>query len=123
MICGGGTGGHIYPALAAVSELQGMGVTAEQVLWIGTKGQLEESLVPRAGLRLETIQGGAVAGVPLHVQAVNLARLAWSVGKANRIIGRFRPNVLFMTGGYVNVPVALAARRAGSCFAAARGEH
>jgi UDP-N-acetylglucosamine--N-acetylmuramyl-(pentapeptide) pyrophosphoryl-undecaprenol N-acetylglucosamine transferase len=109
LICGGGTGGHIYPALAAVSELEGMGVTAEQVLWIGTRGQLEESLVPRAGLRLETIQGGAVAGVPLQVQAVNLARLAWSVGKANGIIGRFRPNVLFMTGGYVNVPVALAA--------------
>jgi undecaprenyldiphospho-muramoylpentapeptide beta-N-acetylglucosaminyltransferase len=109
LICGGGTGGHIYPALAAVSELQKMDMTAEQILWIGTKGQLEESLVPRAGLRLETIQGGAVAGVPIHVQAMNLARLAWSVGTANGIIGRFRPNVLFMTGGYVNVPVALAA--------------
>lgn len=110
LICGGGTGGHIYPALAAVRELDDMGVTAEQILWIGTKGQLEESLVPRAGFRLETIQGGAVAGVPIYVKVANLARLAWSIGKASGIIGRFRPDVLFMTGGYVNVPVALAAR-------------
>lgn len=110
LICGGGTGGHIYPALAAVSELQAMGVSSEQILWIGTVGQTEETLVPRAGLRLETIQGGAVVGVPLRVMAANLARLAGSIGRVNQILGRFRPNVLFMTGGYVNVPVALAAR-------------
>jgi UDP-N-acetylglucosamine--N-acetylmuramyl-(pentapeptide) pyrophosphoryl-undecaprenol N-acetylglucosamine transferase len=109
MICGGGTGGHIYPALAAVAELQERGMAAGDFLWIGTAGQVEESLVPRAGLRLETIQGGAIAGVPLGTKMVNAAKLTMSTAKANRLMAAFRPDVLFMTGGYVNAPVALAA--------------
>lgn len=110
MICGGGTGGHIYPALAAVAELQNMGLATADFLWIGTEGQVEETLVPRAGLTLETIQGGAIAGVSLKTKMVNAAKLIWSIGKANRLMAAFRPDALFMTGGYVNAPVALAAR-------------
>jgi UDP-N-acetylglucosamine--N-acetylmuramyl-(pentapeptide) pyrophosphoryl-undecaprenol N-acetylglucosamine transferase len=109
LICGGGTGGHIYPALAAVVELQQIGLATTDFLWIGTEGQVEESLVPRAGLALETIQGGAIAGVSLKTKMINAAKLVWSVGKANRLMADFRPDVLFMTGGYVNAPVALAA--------------
>ena len=71
---------------------------------------MEERLVPRADLRLETIRAGAVAGVPVREKMKNLAKLTWSLGKSNRVFGRFRPDVLFMTGGYVNVPVALVAR-------------
>lgn len=109
LICGGGTGGHIYPALAAVSELRRAGVAAADVLWIGTPGQMEEQLVPMAGLTLATIAGGPIVGVPLRQRVVNAAKLTWSLGSANRLFGRFRPDVLFMTGGYVNVPVALVA--------------
>ena len=109
MICGGGTGGHIYPALAAVAELQKMALATTEFLWIGTEGQVEESLVPRAGLPLETIQGGAIAGVSLKTKMINAAKLIWSIGRANRLMAAFRPDVLFMTGGYVNAPVALAA--------------
>ncbi len=110
MICGGGTGGHIYPALAAVAELQQIGLATTDFLWIGTEGQVEENLVPRAGLVLETIQGGAIAGVSLKTKMEHAAKLVWSIGKANRLLANFRPNVLFMTGGYVNAPVALVAR-------------
>jgi UDP-N-acetylglucosamine--N-acetylmuramyl-(pentapeptide) pyrophosphoryl-undecaprenol N-acetylglucosamine transferase len=108
LICGGGTGGHIYPALAAVAELRQIEPAAD-FLWIGTEGQVEESLVPRAGLALETIQGGAIAGVSLKTKMENAVKLTMSISKSNRLISAFRPDALFMTGGYVNAPVALAA--------------
>jgi undecaprenyldiphospho-muramoylpentapeptide beta-N-acetylglucosaminyltransferase len=110
LICGGGTGGHIFPALAAVNSLKQMGLREMEFLWVGTAGQIEESLIPRAGLTLETISGGPIVGVSLRSKVMNAAKLAWSLGTANRIIGRFKPNVLLMTGGYVNVPVAIMAR-------------
>jgi undecaprenyldiphospho-muramoylpentapeptide beta-N-acetylglucosaminyltransferase len=109
LVCGGGTGGHIYPALSVVDELMEMGIPQEDILWIGTQGEIEESLVPKNELRLESIVGGAIVGVPWRERVVNLTKLAWSFGKASRIIGSFKPDVLFMTGGYVNAPVAIAA--------------
>lgn len=93
-----------------VAELRAQGLSTADVLWIGTRGEMEETLVPRAGIRLETISGGPVAGVAWHTRALNSARLFWSLGKVIRLMRAFRPDVLFMTGGYVNVPVALAAR-------------
>lgn len=70
---------------------------------------MEEELVPRAGLRLETIAGGPVVGVGGRRAAVNLGRLAWSLSRLNRLYRAFRPDVLFMTGGYVTAPAALVA--------------
>jgi UDP-N-acetylglucosamine--N-acetylmuramyl-(pentapeptide) pyrophosphoryl-undecaprenol N-acetylglucosamine transferase len=109
LICAGGTGGGIYPALTAADALQELGARRDDFLWIGTQGEMEEELVPRAGLKLETISGGAIVGVPLHVRLVNGLKLLWSVGKAWRIMRRFRPDVMFMTGGYVAVPATVAA--------------
>lgn len=110
LICAGGTGGGIYPALAVATELTQLGVKREELLWLGTHGEMEEELVPRAGIRLETIRGGAIVSVPLQVKFMNAAKLIWSIGTASRIIRRFKPGVMFMTGGYVAAPVALAAR-------------
>jgi len=110
LVCAGGTGGGIYPALTAVSELETLGVSREQILWVGTQGEMEEKLVPRAGLKLQTIQGGAVVGVPLAERVKNLAKLTWSVGTAHNLIRQFKPDVMLMTGGYMAAPVALAAR-------------
>ncbi|MBP6806337.1 MAG: glycosyltransferase, partial [Chloroflexi bacterium] len=94
LVCAGGTGGGIYPALTAVSELQTLGLNREQILWVGTQGEMEETLVPRAGLKLETIQGGAVVGVPLAARMKNLAKLTWSVGTAHQLIRQFKPDVM-----------------------------
>lgn len=113
LICAGGTGGGIYPALAAATALQQAGLGSEQILWVGTKGEMEETLVPRAGLRLETIQGGPIASMPLATQIKNGLRLLASVPKASAIIRRFRPDVMFMTGGYMAVPVTIACRAHG----------
>ncbi|MCP5100091.1 MAG: undecaprenyldiphospho-muramoylpentapeptide beta-N-acetylglucosaminyltransferase [Chloroflexi bacterium] len=113
LICAGGTGGGIYPALSAATELQNMGVSAQDILWIGTSGEMEETLVPRAGLTLETISGGAIVGVAPHIMLKNGAKLLWSVGKSIRIIRQFKPDVMFMTGGYMAAPVTLACRLLG----------
>ncbi len=113
LVCAGGTGGGIYPALAAVSELRSQGMNSDQVLWVGTFGQMEEELVPAAGLRLTRIQGGPIVGVSLRESLPNAAKLTRSVGTALKIISEFRPDVMFMTGGYMAPPVALAARLSG----------
>lgn len=110
LICAGGTGGGIYPALAAATALRNRGLPTENILWVGTKGEMEQTLVPRAGLRLETIMGGAIAGVPLHRKVINGSKLLLSVGKALQIVRRFRPDVMFMTGGYMAFPFTLACR-------------
>ncbi len=110
LICAGGTGGGIYPALAAVTALGNKGLPIENILWVGTKGEMEQTLVPRAGIRLETIVGGAIAGVPLHRKLINGSKLLLSIGKAVTLVRRFRPNVMFMTGGYMAFPFTLACR-------------
>lgn len=93
-----------------VAELRRDGLPASDVLWIGTRGEMEEQLVSRAGIRLETISGGPIVGVALWQRARNGARLLWSLGRVWQLMRRFKPDVLFMTGGYVNGPVALVAR-------------
>jgi UDP-N-acetylglucosamine--N-acetylmuramyl-(pentapeptide) pyrophosphoryl-undecaprenol N-acetylglucosamine transferase len=110
LICAGGTGGGIYPALAAVTALRNKGFPTENILWVGTKGEMEQTLVPRAGIRLETIVGGAIAGVPLQRKLINGGKLLLSIGKAVRLVRRFHPDVMFMTGGYMAFPFTLACR-------------
>lgn len=109
LVCGGGTGGHIYPALSVVARLRQIGLADEHFLWIGTRGEMEETLVPRANIELQTITGGPIVGVSLPAMAANVARLTWSLGDVTRLFRRFRPDVLLMTGGYVNAPVGLVA--------------
>ncbi len=114
LICAGGTGGGIYPALAAVTVLRERGWQRKDFLWIGAKGEMEESLVRRADLPLETIAGGAIAGVPFYKKVVHGAELALSVPKAYRIMRRFQPDAMLMTGGYVAAPATAAARLTGT---------
>lgn len=110
LICAGGTGGGIYPALAAVSALRNKGLPTKNILWVGTKGEMEQTLVPRASIQLETIAGGAIAGVSLPHKVINGSKLLLSIGKAWRLVRRFRPHVMFMTGGYMAFPFTLACR-------------
>lgn len=74
---------------------------------------MEETLVPRAGLNLVTIQGGPIVGVSLRTRLSNLFKLAGAVVPVWRSMSSFRPDVLLMTGGYVNVPVAPVAKLRG----------
>ncbi len=108
LFSGGGTGGHVYPALAVAGELAGR-PSPSATLYLGAKGEIEETLVPRAGIALETIAGGGLHGVGPGRFLTNLFRMAQGLFQAWRITGRFQPDVVFLTGGYVSVPVAIAA--------------
>ncbi|RMF42777.1 MAG: undecaprenyldiphospho-muramoylpentapeptide beta-N-acetylglucosaminyltransferase [Anaerolineae bacterium] len=109
LICAGGTGGGVYPALAVLHQL-----TNEcpdlQTLWVGGQGGMEEDLVQRAGVPFESVPAAGVHGVGLRQLPGNLGRLARGVLASRRILERFRPDALFFTGGYVAIPMALAAR-------------
>jgi undecaprenyldiphospho-muramoylpentapeptide beta-N-acetylglucosaminyltransferase len=96
----------VYPALAVLSAL---GERAE-VLWVGGQGGMEAALVQRAGIRFESIPAAGLHGVGLRTLPANIARLIAGIPAADRILKRFDPDVLFFTGGYVGVPVAIAGR-------------
>lgn len=97
----------MYPALAIVAALR----AHAEVLWVGGVGGMEASLVERAGIAFEAVPAAGVHGVGPRQLPGNLWRLARGVPAARRAITRFRPDVLLFTGGYVGVPVALAAGR------------
>ena len=109
LICAGGTGGGVYPALAVHSALAAK-VTDMDALWVGSQGGMEESLVKRQGLAFRTVPAAGVHGVGLAALPRNLTMLGRGVLAARRILNDFEPNVMFFTGGYVAVPVALAGR-------------
>lgn len=81
----------------------------EAVLYVGTAGGLEASIVPRAGIALRTVQAAAMRGLsPLRMLVNGVASLK-GVAQAWRILRDFRPDVVLATGGYASVPVAVAA--------------
>lgn len=117
VLTGGGTGGHVYPALAVVEVLldpksaSGSLPTASpsDLLWIGSEGGIEEEIVTRAGIQFLGLAAGGLRGMGLAARFRNAARIARSVGQARSILARFNPNVVLATGGYACVAVTLAA--------------
>ena len=81
-----------------------------QVLWVGGRGGMEADLVKREGLRFEAIPAAGVHGVGARALPGNLWQLGGGFFSSRRILRKFRPDVLFFTGGYIGVPMALAAR-------------
>ena len=110
LISGGGTGGHIYPALAVAAEIKSNYKEELDFQWIGNKGGIEESLVPEAGINLTTIEGGGLVGISWPKRIQNFAKLMWSTRAVSETMKKMDPDVLFMTGGYVNLPVALVSK-------------
>ncbi len=107
VVTGGGTGGHIYPALAIARGLRER--YGAEVLYVGTDRGLEADLVPRAGLPFAAISAG---GLRRRVDPGNLAVLARTVRglfQAWALLGRWKPAVVVGTGGYVCGPTVLAA--------------
>jgi UDP-N-acetylglucosamine--N-acetylmuramyl-(pentapeptide) pyrophosphoryl-undecaprenol N-acetylglucosamine transferase len=92
--------------LAVVHALNGQA----DVLWIGGLGGIEGQLVPRAGLRFEAIPAAGLHGVGLVALPRNVTALARGYQAAREIVKDFTPDAVLFTGGYVGVPVALAAR-------------
>jgi UDP-N-acetylglucosamine--N-acetylmuramyl-(pentapeptide) pyrophosphoryl-undecaprenol N-acetylglucosamine transferase len=110
LISGGGTGGHLFPAIAIAQALVRKDPDG-QVLYLGSKTGLEARVVPQHGIPFQAIPA---AGLYTDALWRNLRLpyvVPWAYLLASRALTRFRPNVVIGTGGYVTVPVILAAAR------------
>jgi UDP-N-acetylglucosamine--N-acetylmuramyl-(pentapeptide) pyrophosphoryl-undecaprenol N-acetylglucosamine transferase len=106
-IAGGGTGGHVIPALAVARELRD-GFAAE-VMFIGTARGLENRLVPSAGFELRHIEVGALNRVSLATRLRTMTGLPRAILDSGRILDQFGPDVVMGVGGYASGPAMLAA--------------
>jgi UDP-N-acetylglucosamine--N-acetylmuramyl-(pentapeptide) pyrophosphoryl-undecaprenol N-acetylglucosamine transferase len=105
VITGGGTGGHVFPALAVARVLRDRG---HRLLFIGTREGMESRLVPEAGFEIDFVRIGGLKRVGVRKQLQTALQLPVSIGTAHRILKRFQPRAVFSLGGYVAGPVMLA---------------
>lgn len=108
LIAGGGTGGHVNPALAIARELQRRRPD-RSIRFVGTAAGLESRLVPAAGYPLETIRAAGVVGKGPVGRIRGLVRLALGCLDSRRLLRRTRPHLVIGVGGYASAPVVLAA--------------
>lgn len=104
IISGGGTGGHIYPAIAIANELRTRFADAE-FLFVGAEDRMEMEKVPQAGYK---IRGLWISGIQRSLSLQNLAfplKLISSLRKSRQILKEFQPNVAIGTGGYASAPL------------------
>lgn len=107
LIAGGGTGGHVIPALAIARELKAR--DNAEVLFVGTARGMENRLVPQAGFELALVKVGALKNVSLATRLRTLFDLPRAVLQARKIIRKFRPDVVIGVGGYASGPGMAAA--------------
>lgn len=110
IVSGGGTGGHIYPALSLIKEIKKQQPNAE-ILYIGTNNGLEGKLVPRENIPFKTIE---ITGFKRSLSFENVKtvlRFLKGTKEAKKLIKQFKPDVVVGTGGYVCGPVVFAAAR------------
>lgn len=115
ILSGGGTGGHIYPALAIADELKSRHPEAE-ILFVGAKGRMEMEKVPKAGYKIE---GLWISGIQRKLTLKNLVfplKLLSSLIRSRSIVSRFKPDVVIGTGGFASGPlVRMAAAKGVPC--------
>lgn len=110
IIAAAGTGGHINPGIAIANEIKKQEPNSE-IIFIGTNRGLENDLVPRAGYKLKTINA---YGFDRTISLKNIKKMYQtfrSISQAKRIIANFKPDIIIGTGGYICVPVGMAAEK------------
>lgn len=122
---GGGTGGHTYPAITTIRAtrdlLAGAGVELD-VLYVGSATGLEARVAEQERLPFQAVSTGKLRRAANPVRMISRAnlrdvgRLTRGIAEARRVVRTFRPDVVLSTGGYVAVPVGLAARSAGAAL-------
>ena len=116
LLTGGGTGGHIYPALAVARRLKELDDKVT-FLYVGTERGLESTLVPKEGLPFKSIQIEGfkrqlnVEGIKYNLKSVKL--FLKSIRESKQIIRDFKPDIVLGTGGYVSAPICYAAAKEG----------
>lgn len=107
----GGTGGHIYPALALADMARKVDEKTE-ILFIGNDNRMEAQLIPQAGYRFQSLHtSGLTAGIVNKVKAV--VQMVAASGKAKRYLKDFKPDIVIGFGGYVSAPVMFSAQSLG----------
>lgn len=110
MIVTGGTGGHIYPALALADYIKEH--ENADILFVGNDDRMEHTIVPEHGYRIKTLHTSGLVGNPLK-KARAVAQSGIAFQKAKGIIKDFKPDLVIGFGGYVSVPVLMAAHKMG----------
>ncbi len=116
ILTGGGTGGHVYPALAVADELKD-DPDVKAILYIGAKGHLEERLARERGLDFVGFQ---VSGLPRQVSSKLISwpiEMAQAIGQCSTLFGRFKPTAVLGTGGYASAPPLTCAATSGIPYA------
>jgi UDP-N-acetylglucosamine--N-acetylmuramyl-(pentapeptide) pyrophosphoryl-undecaprenol N-acetylglucosamine transferase len=116
VFCGGGTGGHVYPAVTVASALRRL-ASAEglplELLYVGVRGKRDRELVQREGMDFRDVTAGPLRASSLLGSLQGLFRLAAGTLQSYRLLGQFKPDVVFATGGYGSAGVGIAARLRG----------
>lgn len=114
LVTGGGTGGHVYPALAVAEELVTRGHERATIHFVGSIRGMESSAVPAHGFPIDLLPGrGLQRSLRPHALRDNAVAVLGSIrafGRAFRLVGRLRPRVVLGVGGYASLPCLLAAR-------------
>lgn len=108
MFAGGGTGGHLFPAIAIADEIRKLQPDAA-IVFIGTKEKLESTVVPRHGYKFESIWVSGLSRRKLLVNLLFPLKLAVSVLQSLALVRKYRPSAMVGTGGYVSGPAVFAA--------------
>jgi UDP-N-acetylglucosamine--N-acetylmuramyl-(pentapeptide) pyrophosphoryl-undecaprenol N-acetylglucosamine transferase len=106
LIMAGGTGGHVFPALAVARVLRDRGIP---VVWLGVPGSMESRLVPANGFPIEWVRVGGVRGKNLKTRLLAPVTVIRAVIQAWRVLRRVRPRAVLGLGGYVSGPGGIAA--------------
>ena len=102
------TGGGVYPALAVLQALENK---TESTLWVGSRSGMEENLLSRYKLTYKSISAAGIHGINLKQLPSNGMQLVAGWRESKIIIREYKPDVVFYTGGYVGVPMSIAARK------------
>lgn len=112
LVTGGGTGGHIYPALAIIEEIRRQDNTAE-FLYVGTKAGLEHEVVVKAGIPFKMVDVKGFSSKSPIKRLYTVKKAAVALADSMKIVRQFKPDLVVGTGGYVAGPVVLAAALSG----------
>lgn len=112
LLAGGGTGGHLFPAISLAEQLKREEPQSE-VLFVGTERGLEARMLPELGWTLRTIEMSGWAGTKALARLKVLGKLVKSFKQSRTILQKFDPDVVVGVGGYASVPVLLAAKTLG----------
>ena len=106
LVMAGGTGGHVFPAIAIAQKLKEQGV---EILWLGTRGRMEEQLVPKHGFEIRYISVRGIRRNGIRALLKSPFMILHALFQARQVLKEFKPDVVLGMGGYASGPGGLAA--------------